>query len=57
MAVDECPEEYLLVLETGDAEAIEPCTLSKAKCRLDWLLWEKGIHEELKTLQQAGPWD
>jgi hypothetical protein len=51
------PHEYALVIETADAEAIEPCSLAEAKCCPDWLLWEKGIYEELETLHTAGTWE
>jgi Reverse transcriptase (RNA-dependent DNA polymerase) len=56
-ATDENIDEYLLALETADAEAIEPRTLNEARHRPDWLLWEKGIHEELDTLHKAGTLD
>jgi hypothetical protein len=54
---DQFLEEYALALETADAEVIEPRTLTEAKSRPDWLLWEKGIYEELDTLQAAGTWE
>jgi len=50
-------EEYAMAAEIGDAEALEPRTLAKAKCRSDWPLWEKAINEELETLHQAGTWE
>ena len=31
-------------------------SLAKAKCRLDWPLWEKAIEKELATLKAAGTW-
>ena len=42
--------------ETAGSEALEPLTLSKAKHYPDWLQWERGILEELATLQAAGTW-
>jgi hypothetical protein len=56
VTIDQYPDEYALVLETADAKAIEPRTLTEARHHPDWLLWEKGIHKELETLQQAGTW-
>ena len=46
-----------MVAEIVHVEALEPQTLTEAKCRPDWLLWEKGIREELATLQEAGTWE
>jgi len=43
-------EEYILVAEISEAEALEPCTLAEAKHCPDWPLWEKAIQEELETL-------
>src|ERR1700755_1088630 len=48
--------EYTFMAETADSEALEPHTLTKAKCRPEWLLWEKAIEEELATLHSAGAW-
>jgi hypothetical protein len=48
--------EEALLAEMSDAEALEPRTLTEAKCRPDWLLWEKAIQEELATLKKAGTW-
>jgi Reverse transcriptase (RNA-dependent DNA polymerase) len=42
--------------ETTESEALEPLTLSEAKRHPDWLQWERGILEELATLQAAGTW-
>jgi hypothetical protein len=42
--------------EISNFEAIEPRSLTEAKCCPDWLLWEKAIHEELALLQEAGTW-
>jgi transposase InsO family protein len=48
--------EYAFVVETSDAEALEPRTLAEAKRRPEWPLWEKAISEELATLKTAGTW-
>ncbi len=48
--------ECAFMVETADSEALEPHTLAEAKCRPDWLLWEKVIQEELATLKAAGTW-
>jgi hypothetical protein len=48
--------ECFLAAATAEAKALEPCTLGKAKCWPDWLLWEKAIQEELETLHAAGTW-
>ena len=63
-AVDGIPElledfeglEHAFTAETADAEALEPHTLTEAKCRLDWARWVKVIEEELATLNAAGTW-
>jgi len=49
-------QEYVLALEINDAEALEPQSLSEAKRRADWLLWEQAIKEQLATLKAAGTW-
>jgi hypothetical protein len=56
MMEDQFLEEYSLAIETADAKAIEPRALAKAKRRLEWLQWERGIHDELETLQLAETW-
>jgi transposase InsO family protein len=48
--------EYALAAEVSEAEALEPRTLTEARVRADWPLWEKAIHEELETLRVAGTW-
>jgi len=48
--------EYIFAAETADTEALEPRTLTEAKRRPDWPLWEKAIEEELATLKAAGTW-
>ena len=52
-----CEDEYALLAEVGQAEALEPRNLGEAKKRPDWPLWEKAIQEELKTLKEAGTWE
>jgi hypothetical protein len=49
-------DEYALAAETTNSEALEPQSLSEAKSRPDWKLWEKAIEEELETLRAAGTW-
>ena len=49
-------DEYALAAETTSSEALEPQSLSEAKSRPDWKLWEKAIEEELETLRVAGTW-
>ena len=48
--------EFVFVMETADAEALEPCTLAEVKHRPDWPFWEKVIKEELATLKAASTW-
>jgi hypothetical protein len=50
-------EEYAMLAQISETEAIEPQTLTEAKRRPDWLLWEAAIHEELETLRKAGTWE
>ena len=50
-------EEYAMLAEISETEAIEPRTLTEAKRRPDWPLWEAAIHEELETLRKAGTWE
>ena len=57
MEVIECKDEYTLIAEISSSEALEPRTLSEAKTRPDWTLWEKGCEEELKTLKEVGTWE
>ena len=52
-----CVDEYVFVAEIGAAEALEPQSLAEAKSRPDWLLWEKAVDEEMKSLQDAGTWE
>ena len=49
-------EEYAMLAEISEKEAYEPRTLTEAKHRPDWPLWEAAIHEELETLQKAKTW-
>ena len=48
--------EHTFMAETADSEALEPRSLTEAKCRPDWPLWEKAIDEELAMLKAAGTW-
>ena len=48
--------EFVFATETADAEALEPCMLTEAKCRPNWPSWEKAIEEELATLKATGTW-
>src|SRR6266702_3235037 len=58
--IDEEVEETGGVWATKSAfaalEALEPRTLTKAKCCPDWPLWENTIAKELTTLKTAGTW-
>ena len=49
-------DEYALVADAGEMEALEPRSLAEAKRRPDWLQWEKAIEEELAVLTKAGTW-
>lgn len=42
-------DEYALAAETTNSEALEPLSLSEAKSRPDWKLWEKAIEEKLPS--------
>ena len=57
MMIAEAIDEYALVAETSEVEAIEPRSLAEARRRPDWELWEKGILEELALLKEAGTWE
>jgi hypothetical protein len=46
--------EFIFAVETADMEALEPRMLIEAKCRPNWLHWEKAIEEELAMLKAAG---
>jgi len=48
--------EWAFLADTTDTEVLEPRTLSEAKRRLDWALWEQAIEEELASLKAAGTW-
>ena len=52
-----CTDEYAFVAEIGAAEALEPRNLTEAKSHPDWLLWEKAVDEEMKSLRDAGTWE
>jgi hypothetical protein len=43
-------EEYAMVAEMSEVEALEPRSLAETKRRPDWPLWEKAIHEESTLL-------
>jgi hypothetical protein len=53
---DENAAESVMVVDVTDAEALEPRSLAEAKRRPDWPQWERAIHEELKTLEEAKTW-
>jgi len=53
---DEDLFEYALAAEISELEALEPRTLTEARGRADWPLWEKAVEEELATLHAAGTW-
>ena len=46
-------DEYAMLTEMSQSEAYEPRTLTEAKSRPDWPLWELAIEEELETLCKA----
>jgi hypothetical protein len=50
-------QEYAMVAEISEAEALEPRNLKEAKARPDWPLWEKAIEEELKVLKESETWE
>jgi hypothetical protein len=50
-------DEYCMVAEMSESEALEPRDLREARSRPDWLFWEKAIHEELAVLKAAGTWE
>jgi len=52
-----CEDEHVFVAEIRNAEALEPQNLAEAKKQPDWMLWEKAIEEELRTLKEAGTWE
>ena len=54
---DELDENIAMVVGVGDIEPLEPKFLAEARCRPEWSQWEKGIQEELKTLEDAGTWE
>jgi len=57
MMLEETLEEYAMLAEIGEVEALEPRTLAEARHRPDWTLWEKAIYEELAMLCDAGTWE
>jgi hypothetical protein len=50
-------DEYCMIAEMSESEALEPRDLKEARSRPDWLMWEKAIHEELAVLKAAGTWE
>ena len=52
----DCDEELAMVAEIAKAEALEPSSLTDARCRPDWSDWERAIEEELATIRDAGTW-
>ena len=50
-------DKYALAAEISKLKALEPCSLTEAKSRPDWPLWEKAIEEESKVLKDAGTWE
>ena len=55
--VEACEDEYAFATEVGDAEVLEPQSLTEAKQYPDWQLWERAIEEELMPLREAGTWE
>jgi Reverse transcriptase (RNA-dependent DNA polymerase) len=55
MAVES--DEYALVAQTSETEALEPRSLAEAKRHPDWHLWEKAIQDELGLLHESGTWE
>ena len=54
---DKLDENIAMVVDVGDIEPLEPKSLAEAKHHPEWPQWEKGIQEELKTLEDAGMWE
>ena len=50
-------DEYCMIAEMSESEALEPRDLKEARRRPDWLLWEKAIQEKLAVLKAAGTWE
>ena len=57
MMVADFLDEYIMVAEMSDLEALELRSLNEAKHQPDWPLWEKAIHKELALLPEAGTWE
>ena len=49
-------EEYTLLAETYNTEALELWNLAEAKSHPDWELWEKAIQQELSVLKATKAW-
>jgi hypothetical protein len=55
---EEVEEDNLTMLvDVGDIEPLEPKSLAEARHCPKWPEWEKGIHEEIKNLEDAGMWE
>ena len=48
---------YAMYAGVAEAEALEPCTVDKARKQLDWPHWDEAIKAELKSLDGAHTWD
>jgi hypothetical protein len=48
--------KHVFMVEMAESEVPEHRTLAEAKCRPNWLLWEKAIKEELATLKATSTW-
>jgi transposase InsO family protein len=54
---EEREEGITMVVDAGDIEPLEPKSLAEARRRPEWPEWEKGIRDEIKTLEDAGTWE
>jgi hypothetical protein len=50
-------EDVTMVVDAGDIEPLEPKSLAEVRHRPEWSKWEKGIREEIKTLEDTGTWE
>ena len=46
-----------MFVDARDIEPLEPKSLTEARCSPEWHEWEKGIQDEIKTLEDAGMWE
>jgi hypothetical protein len=53
---EDMEENITLLVEAENIEPLEPKSLTEAKHCPNWPSWEWAIHEELKTLEDAGTW-